>query len=93
MALRGAGDWEKTLRVLDDADVRGLNERALTEHEKAERAAVRERGGFVDDVGGVPVAQTVSVGEGRRTLSWIWSAPGSLDQSDNETSKGMLSSS
>lgn len=89
LALRGSGSWENTLRVLDDNDVRGLNERALTEQERAEREAIRERGGLVDEVHGVPVLSAVAIGDGRRTLSWIWSAPGSGDQSDSETTKGM----
>ena len=88
--LRGPGDWEKVLRVLDDSDVRGLNECALTEAEKAEREAIRERGGLVDEVDGMAVAHSVSIGEGRRTLSWIWSAPGSVGQGDSETVKGVF---
>ena len=88
--LRGSGTWVNVLRVLEDADVRGLNERALTAQEKAEREAVRERGGLVDEVDGVPVLQAVLLGDGRRTLSWIWSAPGGGDMNDTETAKGKL---
>ena len=88
LALRGSGPWENALKPLEDGDVRGLNERALTEQEKAERDAVRERGGVVDEVQGVPVLLAVALGDGRRTLSWIWSAPGSVDKNDSETTKG-----
>lgn len=91
LSIRGPGDWEKTLRVLADADVRAVNERALTAEEKADRLAVQEAGGVVDPVDGVAVQQTVSLGDGRRTLSWIWYASGGLDANDSETVNGKSS--
>lgn len=42
--LRGAGDWEDTLKVLLLADVRALNERVLTRLEMAEERRVRDKG-------------------------------------------------
>ncbi|KAJ7695593.1 hypothetical protein B0H16DRAFT_1750631 [Mycena metata] len=68
--LRGNGEWEKELRVLQDNDVRALNERALTDKEMAQRATVHD----LRDVeeGGVQQYGVVVQGELRRTLSWIW---------------------
>ncbi|KAJ7898799.1 hypothetical protein B0H13DRAFT_1884163 [Mycena leptocephala] len=40
--VRGNGEWERVLRVLEDSDVRALNERALTDEEKAQRGAVHD---------------------------------------------------
>ncbi|KAJ7740190.1 hypothetical protein DFH07DRAFT_870303 [Mycena maculata] len=68
--LRGHGAWERDLQVLLDSDVRALNERALTEEEAAQRGTVHD----LRDVeeGGVGSYGVVALGEGRRTLSWIW---------------------
>ncbi|KAF8146729.1 hypothetical protein K438DRAFT_2092496 [Mycena galopus ATCC 62051] len=68
--LRGNGEWERVLRVLDDNDVRALNERALTNEERAQRKAVHD----LHDVeeGGIQTYGTAALGESRRTLSWIW---------------------
>ncbi|KAL1947382.1 hypothetical protein VTO73DRAFT_14343 [Trametes versicolor] len=74
--LRPSGDWESALRPLLDSDVVGLNERALNREELAENARIRELGGVVRD-DSVPLSGVVSVGEGRRTLSWIWYTPAS----------------
>ncbi|KAJ6517558.1 hypothetical protein DFH09DRAFT_1332356 [Mycena vulgaris] len=70
--LRDHGVWEKVLQVLEDGDVRALNERALTEEEKAQREAVHD----LRDVeeGGIAPYGVVALGETRRTLSWIWYA-------------------
>lgn len=77
LELRGPGPWENTLRVLAEDDVRSLNERALTEHEKAERAALRRAAGMpVDGVLGLSYESGPPIGDGRRTLSWIWLAEG-----------------
>lgn len=69
--LRGPGEWETILRPLLDSDVVGLNERALTREELAENERVRAMGGTAGD-DSVPLTGVVNVGEGRRTLSWIW---------------------
>ncbi|KAJ7932991.1 hypothetical protein B0H13DRAFT_1856601 [Mycena leptocephala] len=68
--LKGHGDWEKTYRVLEELDVRGVNERAVTEEEMAERERLRELGEIVE--GGIAVAGVVAAGETTRTMSWIW---------------------
>ncbi|KAK7050132.1 CxC2 domain-containing protein [Favolaschia claudopus] len=71
LALRGHGAWEEKLRVLRDDDVRALNERALTNEEKAENEHWAELGGAIIE-GGVARAAGVAAGEGSHTLSWIW---------------------
>ncbi len=76
--LRGPGPWQESLRPLLDSDLVGLNERAMTREEAAERERVRALGDSSDgeveesDAAGVPLEGNVYVGEGRRTLSWIW---------------------
>ena len=49
---------------------------------------MQEAGGVVDPVDGVSIQQTVSLGDRRRTLSWIWYAPGGSDTNDSETTNG-----
>ncbi|KAJ7207760.1 hypothetical protein B0H12DRAFT_1034419, partial [Mycena haematopus] len=71
--LRGPGTWEMELKVLDDADVRALNERALTAEEAEQRKAVHDYEDVAEE-GGVAAYGVVALGEGRRTLSWIWYA-------------------
>ncbi|KAJ7152679.1 hypothetical protein C8R43DRAFT_886109 [Mycena crocata] len=68
--LEPHGDWERKLHVLKDEDVRALNERALTEEERAQREAVHD----LRDVeeGGIAAYGVVAIGESRRQLSWIW---------------------
>ncbi|KAJ7661813.1 hypothetical protein B0H17DRAFT_1185128 [Mycena rosella] len=70
LRLRENDDWERDLRVLEEDDVQVLNERALTEEERAQRETVHD----LRDVeeGGVAAYGVVAQGEGRRTLSWIW---------------------
>ncbi|KAL1740941.1 hypothetical protein HDZ31DRAFT_67421 [Schizophyllum fasciatum] len=73
LTLRGHGDWESTLRVLDDDDVRALNERALTVEEKAEGQRMHDMSAVdFSSEGGIYVAGTIARGETSRTLSWIW---------------------
>ncbi|KAJ7121758.1 hypothetical protein C8R43DRAFT_1136439 [Mycena crocata] len=68
--LQGHGPWERELQVLEEKDVRALNERALTEEETAQRQAVHD----LRDVeeGGFASYGVVALGESRQTLSWIW---------------------
>ncbi|KAJ7028751.1 hypothetical protein C8F04DRAFT_1212103 [Mycena alexandri] len=68
--LRGHGPWEKTYKVLEEGDVRGINERAAAEEELAERETMRELGAIVE--GGIAAAEGVTAGEGRHKTSWIW---------------------
>ncbi|KAJ7641081.1 hypothetical protein FB45DRAFT_1021857 [Roridomyces roridus] len=75
LVLRGHGDWEDRLCVLNDDDVRALNERALTVEEKAQNAHWAELGGAVVE-GGVDRASALARGEGSHTLSWIWYTAG-----------------
>ncbi|KAL1690227.1 hypothetical protein GGG16DRAFT_125844 [Schizophyllum commune] len=73
LRLRGHGDWETTLRYLDDDDVRALNERALTAEEKADGVRAHEMSAVdFSSEGGVYMAGTIARGETSRTLSWIW---------------------
>jgi hypothetical protein len=69
--LKGDGPWEKELAVLEDSDVHALNERALTEEEAEQRKAVHDYEEIAEE-GGVAAFGVVALGEGRRTLSWIW---------------------
>jgi hypothetical protein len=69
--LKGDGPWEKELAVLEDSDVHALNERALTEEEAEQRQAVHDYEEIAEE-GGVAAFGVVALGEGRRTLSWIW---------------------
>jgi hypothetical protein len=80
LALRGKGAWEGVLQVLKDEDVRALNERERNREEKAEQERLREMEKLHATEGGVEESESygiflqkaVSLGEGRRTLSWIW---------------------
>jgi hypothetical protein len=80
LALRGPGDWETTLPVLRPEDVRGINERSMTEEEKQDGIRARQMAGLsvdgeIEDMDGTPVVPfdpRLTLGEGRRTLSWIW---------------------
>jgi hypothetical protein len=75
LALRGHGDWEEALKVLNDNDVQALNERALTAEEKAQNEHWAELGGAIIE-GGIARAAGVASGEGAHTLSWIWYSVG-----------------
>ena len=79
LALRGPGDWERTLAVLRAQDVRGISEQALTAEEKEQDKLTRRMAGLTDTAANdVPNTRMVAfdprmaLGEGRRTLSWIW---------------------
>lgn len=73
LKLKGHGEWEKQYRVLTEDDVRALNERALTDEEKAERERLREAGEVTEE-GGIAHMEDLVSGETHRTLSWIWYA-------------------
>lgn len=74
LVLQGPGDWENTLRVLHASDVRGLNERSLSELEKEDERHIRLKAGLPeDDIDDIRViAKPVEVGEGYREPSWLW---------------------
>ncbi|KAF8152023.1 hypothetical protein K438DRAFT_1778535 [Mycena galopus ATCC 62051] len=68
-ATKGHGGWEEQLRVLDDDDMRALNEGALTTEEKAQHDQwAKLRGTFAE--GGVVHAEALAAGESH-SLSWI----------------------
>jgi hypothetical protein len=69
LRLKGHGTWEKTWQTLEEEDVRGVNERAVSE-EEAERVRLWDLGEIVE--GGIARAGVVAAGEGTHTLSWIW---------------------
>ncbi|KAF8174368.1 hypothetical protein K438DRAFT_1980398 [Mycena galopus ATCC 62051] len=71
MRLKGTGSWEMELRVLEDDDIRALNERALTKEEVEQRKKLLDYGDITEE-GGVASLGAVAHGEGRCTLSWIW---------------------
>ena len=89
LALLGPGDWEITLPVLKPEDVHGISERAMTEEEKAEQLAACRMAGLpgnqmTDGQQALPVVAIdpkLSVGEGRRKLSWIWYTVGEAELS------------
>lgn len=84
LALNGHGSWEQTLKELKDDDVRALNERALTEHEKQKREQRIAAGHRTADDARESVVVQGALGEGRRQLSWIW-----FTVSNDENSPGM----
>jgi hypothetical protein len=68
--LKGHSPWEKVWKALEEEDVRGINERAMTEEEEAERERLWLLGEVVE--GGIARAGVVAAGEGTHTMSWIW---------------------
>lgn len=77
--LRGSGVWEQVLQVLNNQDIRALNERELTRQEQDQEAKRHAANGIVTqrDVDraaedGRRTQKVSSVGEGHRTPSWIW---------------------
>ncbi|KAJ6542872.1 hypothetical protein B0H19DRAFT_1268077 [Mycena capillaripes] len=81
--LKGNGAWEKELQVLEDSDVRALNERALTVEEAEQRKVIHDYEDVAEE-GGVAAFGVVALGEGRQTLSWIWYASRAEDPSETE---------
>ncbi|KAG6835012.1 hypothetical protein H0H93_005636, partial [Arthromyces matolae] len=74
--LRGQGVWEERFRELNREDIRGLSDRMLTTEEADADRRARELAGLSldDDDATIPTISVayLQVGEGRRTLSWIW---------------------
>lgn len=81
LTLQGHGQWEETLKELHDEDVRALNERTLTQHEKDEREHRIATGHGTADDSREGVVVTGALGEGKRTLSWIWLTVNGADSS------------
>ncbi|KAK7024168.1 hypothetical protein VNI00_016546 [Paramarasmius palmivorus] len=93
LSLVGSGEWEATLRVLEDKDVRSYSDPALVKQKKG-RHGVEEDG---EDVGSadkdgielVPLDRAEwshrsqhGTGETRKEQSWIWTAGGKIDIKD-----------
>ena len=81
--LRGKGDWEQKLQELRPEDIRGLSEKALVNEEKEQKKRTQDMAGITtssaldDDRINQELPPTLfnprlAVGEGHRTLSWIW---------------------
>lgn len=81
MVVEGPGEWEMTLKELHDDDVRALNERAMTEFEKAGREQRLAAGMQTDDDVREGVVLTGLLGDGTRKLSWIWLTINTADDS------------
>lgn len=97
LELVGAGDWENEFRSLLEKDVRGLNERALTEQEADESRFVEQVAHSNDDddtgdyaaIGGEDTGLSREGGEGHRALSWIWFSVGAnVDLADPTMHEG-----
>ncbi|KAJ7779986.1 hypothetical protein B0H16DRAFT_1448414 [Mycena metata] len=71
LKLKGHGDWEDEFRVLGDDDVRGLSDRAIREEDQAHDVHL----GALGVAEGLAATGVVALGEGGRSLSWIWYAP------------------
>ncbi|KAF7974955.1 hypothetical protein HWV62_10677 [Athelia sp. TMB] len=77
-SLRGPGDWERNLQVLNNTDIRALNERDLTRQEQDAEAALHAANGVITQQDRERAEETrrnqtgLSVGEGHRAPSWIW---------------------
>lgn len=72
LVLQGGGPWEKILQPLRDEDIRALNERVMTDLEKAQREHRIRTGTAYDEDADEGIAITGLRGDGQRTLSWIW---------------------
>ncbi|KAF7342992.1 CxC2 domain-containing protein [Mycena venus] len=66
LRLKGHGPWEKVYNMLNEEDVRGINKRAASKEEEAERQRLRELGEIVE--GGIARAGVVAAGGGNTYL-------------------------
>ncbi|KAF8230323.1 hypothetical protein L208DRAFT_1282724, partial [Tricholoma matsutake] len=94
LALQGPGIWEKTLQELHPNDTQGLSEKALTNEEQQENWQTCVMASLSPEL---MVGQTenfealpetlfnpkLAVGEGHRTLSWIWYTTTSKEVNNN----------
>ena len=87
MTLRGHGSWEEKLQVLEQSDVRALNERELTAQEIEDICRVWKQAGVVveaHDLCAERVVTTVtSIGEGQQRPLWIWFTKGWNEGTDD----------
>jgi hypothetical protein len=98
--LRGKGDWEQKLQELHPEDIRGLSEKAIVIEEKEQRKRTGEMAGIssLDERDDLPKRDSelpptlfnphLAVGEGHRTLSWIWYSTSNDEIGDNTTRIG-----
>ncbi|KIM71813.1 hypothetical protein PILCRDRAFT_24708, partial [Piloderma croceum F 1598] len=89
LKLRGKGLWEDSLKVLEQSDVRALNERELTAQEKED-----VRMGWLwraEEVHLERVLATVAaVGEGQHRPSWIWFTGSVHEDADDPLTRAAL---
>jgi len=96
LSLRGPGDWEKTLCELRPEDIRGLSEQALVAEEQEELRQTQTLARLGPDIDGISERQRddlpamtlnpyLALGEGHRTLSWIWYGTTVEEVSDSQT--------
>lgn len=98
--LRGQGPWELYLQVLNNEDIRAINERELTCQEQDAEAALHAANGIItqlDEERAAAARRTqkagISVGEGHRASLWIWITNVGVEQMlDPRTRKGMYCS-
>ncbi|KAF9018828.1 hypothetical protein BDZ89DRAFT_959732 [Hymenopellis radicata] len=85
--LKGHGEWERELKILNDTDIRGLTERMLSAQEQDERNRLRDLG-IIDESVLDPASSdaVVAPGEGRRRVSWIWYTPTEIIPGDDDAS-------
>jgi hypothetical protein len=86
--LKGDGPWEKEFAVLEDSDICALNECALTAEEAEQRKVIHNYEEIAEE-GGVAAFGVVVLGEGRRTLSWIWYSARPEEPTEAELVEGM----
>lgn len=83
LTLRGAGEWETMLRTLKSEDIRGMHDKAAAAEEAEDYRITRNLAGLPegpvrgesDIMEAIPTVShhpVISVGERKRTLSWIW---------------------
>ena len=69
------------MHVLQPEDIQGINERSMTNEEKEEYKTTRRMAGLTDKEvidklenapASIPFSPILALGEGRRTLSWLW---------------------
>lgn len=89
LVLQGGGSWERILQPLRDEDIRALNERVMTEVEKAQREHRIRTGTAYDEDADEGIPLTGLRGEGQRTLSWIWFLVND-DENSEEMIEGMF---
>jgi hypothetical protein len=94
LALRGPGIWEKTLQELYPNDIQGLSEKVLANEEWQENRRTHVMAGLSPDLAvgqnddfdalpGMSFNPKLAVGEGHRTLSWIWYTMTNKEVNDN----------